>query len=56
MADGRTGTHNLLSIAVCRDEEAFYSCLTGRIGTLDGVEHAEAAPVTSYAKRVAPAL
>ncbi|MGI5327717.1 Lrp/AsnC family transcriptional regulator [Actinomadura nitritigenes] len=51
-----TGTHNLLAIAVCRDEEAFYTYLTARIGTLDGVEHAETAPVTSYAKRVAPAL
>ncbi|GAA1553405.1 Lrp/AsnC family transcriptional regulator [Actinomadura kijaniata] len=51
-----TGPHNLLAITVCRDEEAFYTYLTGRIGRLDGIEHMETVPVTSYAKRVAPAL
>ncbi|MEU5992621.1 AsnC family transcriptional regulator [Spirillospora sp. NPDC047418] len=50
-----TGPHNLLAIAVCRDEDALYAYLADRIGTLDGVERVETAPITSYSKRVAPA-
>ncbi|GAA1889330.1 Lrp/AsnC family transcriptional regulator [Actinomadura bangladeshensis] len=50
-----TGPHNLLAIAVCRDEDALYTYLSDRIGSLDGVERVETAPITSYAKRVAPA-
>ncbi|WP_149259904.1 AsnC family transcriptional regulator [Actinomadura sp. K4S16] len=49
-----TGPHNLLAIAVCRDEDALYPYLSDRIGSLDGVERMETAPITSYAKRVAP--
>lgn len=51
-----TGPHNLLVIAVCRDDDALYAYLSDRIGALDGVERVETVPVTSYAKRVAPAL
>lgn len=49
-----TGPHNLLAIAVCRDEDALYAYLADRIGSLDGVERVETAPITSYSKRVAP--
>ncbi|XVQ06614.1 Lrp/AsnC family transcriptional regulator [Spirillospora sp. CA-255316] len=49
-----TGTHNLLAIAVCRDDDALYTYLSDRIGSLDGVERMETAPITSYTKRVAP--
>ncbi|MFB9838770.1 Lrp/AsnC family transcriptional regulator, partial [Actinoallomurus acaciae] len=49
-----TGRHNLLAIAVCRDEDALYTYLSDRIGFLDGVERLETAPITSYTKRVAP--
>lgn len=51
-----TGPHNLLVIAVCRDDDALYAYLSDRIGALDGVERVETVPVTAYAKRVAPAL
>ncbi|MEV7804480.1 Lrp/AsnC family transcriptional regulator [Microbispora sp. NPDC088329] len=51
-----TGPHNLIAIAVCRDEDALYAYLSDRIGSLDGVERAETSPVTAYLKRVAPAL
>ncbi|QKW34607.1 AsnC family transcriptional regulator [Actinomadura sp. NAK00032] len=50
-----TGPHNLMAIAVCRDEDALYTYLAGRIGALDGVERVETAPITSYSKRAAPA-
>ncbi|MGI5157498.1 AsnC family transcriptional regulator [Microbispora sp. CA-102843] len=50
-----TGPHNLLAIVVCRDEGALYTYISDRIGSLDGVHHVEATPVTSYTKRVAPA-
>ncbi|GGU93347.1 hypothetical protein GCM10010182_06080 [Actinomadura cremea] len=51
-----TGPHNLLVIAVCRDDDALYGYLSDRIGALDGIERVETVPVTSYAKRTAPAL
>ncbi|WP_067475220.1 Lrp/AsnC family transcriptional regulator [Actinomadura hibisca] len=49
-----TGPHNLLAIAVCRDEDALYAYLSERIGALDGVGRVETSPITSYTKRVAP--
>ncbi|MFI6517974.1 Lrp/AsnC family transcriptional regulator [Spirillospora sp. NPDC050679] len=49
-----TGPHNLLAIVVCRDEDALYAYLSGRLGSLGGVERVETAPITSYVKRVAP--
>ncbi|NDU72995.1 AsnC family transcriptional regulator [Actinomadura sp. DSM 109109] len=49
-----TGPHNLLAIAVCRDEDALYTYLSDRIGSLDGVERLETTPITSYTKRIAP--
>lgn len=49
-----TGTHNLFAIAVCRDDDALYTYLSDRIGSLAGIERMETAPITSYAKRVAP--
>jgi DNA-binding Lrp family transcriptional regulator len=49
-----TGPHNLLAIAVCRDEDALYTYLSERIGSLDGVERVETTPITSYTKRTAP--
>jgi DNA-binding Lrp family transcriptional regulator len=49
-----TGTHNLLAIAVCRDEDALYTYLSDRLGALDGIDHVETAVVTGYTKRVAP--
>lgn len=47
-----TGAHNLLVIVVCRDEDALYTYLSDRIGTLHGVERLETTPVTAYAKRI----
>lgn len=51
-----TGPHNLLAIAICRDEDALYTYLSDRIGSLDGIDRIETAPITSYTKRVAPPL
>ncbi|MFC6881695.1 MULTISPECIES: Lrp/AsnC family transcriptional regulator [Actinomadura] len=51
-----TGKHNLIAIAVCRDDNALYAHLSDRIGSLDGVERLETAPITSYTKRHAPTL
>ncbi|MEW2355513.1 AsnC family transcriptional regulator [Spirillospora sp. NPDC029432] len=50
-----TGTHNLLAIAVCRNDDALYAYMSQRLAALDGIERVETALVTSYSKRVAPA-
>ncbi|MFI9816425.1 Lrp/AsnC family transcriptional regulator [Saccharothrix variisporea] len=49
-----TGSHNLIAVVICRDADALYAHLADRIGALDGVEHVEAADITSYSKRFAP--
>lgn len=51
-----TGPHNLIAIVVCRDAHALHTYLTDRIGSLVGVDRVETALITSYTKRVAPAL
>jgi DNA-binding Lrp family transcriptional regulator len=50
-AAATTGTTNLAASAVCRDMDALYEYLTGRVGTLDGVQQVETAPVIRVIKR-----
>lgn len=50
-----TGAHNLMAIAVCRDVDALYTYVADRISSLNGIERMETTPITSYAKRAAPA-
>ncbi|MEU7898247.1 Lrp/AsnC family transcriptional regulator [Nonomuraea sp. NPDC049152] len=47
-----TGTANLMAYVVCRDADALYAYLTGRVGAMDGVQDIETVPITGYAKRV----
>ncbi|WP_431682661.1 AsnC family transcriptional regulator [Kitasatospora sp. KL5] len=51
-----TGTHNLLAVAVFRNAEDLYAYTTDRLGSLDGIQALETAPITGYAKRAAPPL
>ncbi|MET9397515.1 AsnC family transcriptional regulator [Kitasatospora sp. NPDC002965] len=46
-----TGPANLVAGLVCRDVEAFYAYLTGRLGGLEGVVALETAPVVRSVKR-----
>lgn len=48
-----TGQANVMAYVVCRDVDALYDYLTGRVGTLPGVQRLESVPVTGYAKRMA---
>jgi DNA-binding Lrp family transcriptional regulator len=50
-AAATTGTTNLAASAVCRDMDALYEYLTGRVGILDGVQQVETAPVIRVIKR-----
>ncbi|GAB2670447.1 Lrp/AsnC family transcriptional regulator [Nocardia goodfellowii] len=54
-AGATTGAHNLLAIVVCRNAAALFDYLTDRIGTIEGIERMESAPITAIAKRSAPA-
>jgi DNA-binding Lrp family transcriptional regulator len=55
-AAATTGTTNLAASAVCRDVDALYEYLTGRVGNLDGVQQAETAPVIRVIKRAGAIL
>lgn len=46
-----TGPASLLAAVVCRDVEALYRFVADRVGALDGVSHAEIAPVTRRVKQ-----
>ncbi|MEU4722452.1 Lrp/AsnC family transcriptional regulator [Nonomuraea dietziae] len=50
-AAATTGPTNLLMFVACRDTEALYDYLEGRIGSLPGVRHVESAPVIRDSKR-----
>ena len=49
-----TGAFNLLVVAACRDEEAFYTFLTERVGALPGVGRVETSPVLRTLKQSSP--
>ncbi|MER5985947.1 Lrp/AsnC family transcriptional regulator [Streptomyces sp. NPDC001787] len=51
-AAATTGRTNLLASVLCPDDEHLYSYLTDRVGTLDGVDAVESAPVMRTVKRV----
>jgi DNA-binding Lrp family transcriptional regulator len=53
-ATATTGAANLAVCAVCRDEEALYDFLTGKVGSLPGVERLESAPVIRVVKQASP--
>jgi DNA-binding Lrp family transcriptional regulator len=55
-AAATTGTTNLAASAVCRDVDALYEYLTGRVGILDGVQQVETAPVIRVIKRAEAVL
>jgi DNA-binding Lrp family transcriptional regulator len=52
-AAATTGASNLLASVVCKDDEALYRYLTGRIASLDGVNAVEIAPIIRTVKRAA---
>lgn len=51
-AAATTGPTNLQATAICPDMPAFYRYLTERMGTLDGVERIESAPVLKHVKQL----
>jgi DNA-binding Lrp family transcriptional regulator len=51
-----TGPANLAACAVCRDEEALYEFLTGKVGALPGVERVEISPVIRTVKQASPVM
>ncbi|MEV6302593.1 AsnC family transcriptional regulator [Actinoplanes sp. NPDC051861] len=51
-AAATTGPTNVQVTAVCPDMPAFYRYLTERIGTLEGVERIESAPVLKHVKQL----
>jgi DNA-binding Lrp family transcriptional regulator len=51
-AAATTGPTNLQVTAVCRDMPAFYRYVTDRLGSLDGVERIESAPVLKHVKQL----
>lgn len=50
-AAATTGPTNVMAIAACRDADAFYEYLTGRIGALESVRSVETAPMIRSVKR-----
>jgi DNA-binding Lrp family transcriptional regulator len=50
-AAATTGPSNLVAQVVCRDTDALYELIAGRIGALPGVERAETSPVVRTVKR-----
>ncbi|WP_243770197.1 Lrp/AsnC family transcriptional regulator [Amycolatopsis acidicola] len=50
-AAATTGPSNVVAFAVCRDGEALYDYLAGKLGALPGVLSAETAPVIRRVKR-----
>jgi DNA-binding Lrp family transcriptional regulator len=51
-----TGPANLAACAVCRDEEALYEFLTGRVGALPGIARVEVSPVIRTVKQASPVM
>jgi DNA-binding Lrp family transcriptional regulator len=51
-AAATTGPTNMQATAICRDMPAFYRYMTERLGSLDGVERVESAPVLKHVKQV----
>jgi DNA-binding Lrp family transcriptional regulator len=51
-AAATTGPTNMQATAICRDMPAFYRYMTERLGSLDGVERVESAPVLKHIKQV----
>jgi DNA-binding Lrp family transcriptional regulator len=55
-AAATTGSADLMAFLVCRDPDAFYEYLTGRLGSLSGIQHVETAPIDGYTKRAGTPL
>jgi DNA-binding Lrp family transcriptional regulator len=55
-AAATTGPSNLAVCVVCRDESALYQFLTGKVGTLPGVERVETAPIIRTVKQATTAV
>jgi DNA-binding Lrp family transcriptional regulator len=55
-ATATTGPANLAACVVCRDEEALYEFLTGKVGALPGVERVETAPIIRTVKQASPVM
>jgi DNA-binding Lrp family transcriptional regulator len=53
-AAATTGPTNVQVTAACRDMPAFYRYVTGRLGSLDGVQRIESAPVLTHVKQLGP--
>jgi DNA-binding Lrp family transcriptional regulator len=51
-----TGPTNLVASVYCRDPGALYRYLTQRLGTLEGVQHVETAPIVRTLKRAGHAV
>ncbi|MEU4695142.1 Lrp/AsnC family transcriptional regulator [Actinoplanes sp. NPDC023714] len=51
-AAATTGPTNLTATVICEDMAGFYRYLTERIGSLDGVERVESAPLVRHLKQV----
>lgn len=46
-----TGRTNLLASVFCRDDACLFECLTGPIGSMDGVRTIDTSPITAIVKR-----
>ncbi|MET0417037.1 MAG: Lrp/AsnC family transcriptional regulator [Actinoplanes sp.] len=55
-AAATTGLTNLQVTAACRDMPAFYRYVTERLGSLEGVQRIESAPVLKHVKQLGPPL
>ncbi|MFD9795881.1 Lrp/AsnC family transcriptional regulator [Streptomyces sp. NPDC059070] len=51
-AAATSGPANVVAVVICRDPAALYAYLSERLGTLDGVQHVESAPVLREVKRL----
>ncbi|GAB6899346.1 Lrp/AsnC family transcriptional regulator [Kineosporia succinea] len=51
-AAATTGPTNVQALAVCRDMPALYRYLTGKLGTLEGVERIESEPLLRHIKQI----
>ncbi|GAA4601528.1 DNA-binding Lrp family transcriptional regulator [Actinoplanes octamycinicus] len=51
-AAATTGPTNVQATAICEDMPAFYRYLTEKLGSLDGVERIESAPVLKHVKQL----
>jgi DNA-binding Lrp family transcriptional regulator len=55
-AAATTGPANLAACAICPDEPTFYQFLTGKIGSLPGVERTETAPIIRTVKQASTVM